>query len=402
MCPQRPPRNEHGNDRDTNRFVFANSATLTSETTAEALGVAASGQMPVNLTFSNSSNSSDCCMPSPGTQAHSRYDISASARTSEQLHHNGPLVRGLSQYGAPDHNIAMATTLQPRGSLPDSLMQSCLMASVLDELDSGGHHHTESQPVHAGHSQFPSANHAMMQQESLPPVYRLFFPADESASLQAPQQLSLQQLKQLLPLELQGSHPPQPAHHRQRQYLTQQMSFHGLTNIQQPVGDIPSPQLPSNMQEWPSPVSQRRSRNSVAHGRPAYAAAHTHIQMDDLDLSGLKRDYSSFSGPTARPKQSKLAPRRALSFNQPSPAAAASAAAVTARRAQAGAGSSQAASNSRMSTAATNVSSPPDTDASISDSDDPSGSDSGGAGAKRRRIVKGKRGQIACLLHAAI
>ncbi|KAA6425311.1 MAG: hypothetical protein FRX49_04804 [Trebouxia sp. A1-2] len=135
-----------------------------------------------------------------------------------------------------------------------------------------------------------------------------------------------------------------------------------------------------------------------AHHTSGHAAAsHQQIKLEDLeglDLSGLKRDYSSFTGPASQPRQPKPAPRRALSFTQGSIGSAATTAAVgttAGRRALGGASSSQAVSNSRMSTPASNVTSPPDTDVSLSDSDDLSGSDSGGLNIKRRRVVKGKR-----------
>ena len=138
--------------------------------------------------------------------------------------------------------------------------------------------------------------------------------------------------------------------------------------------------MSSEMRQWPSPAG------SSARQALSFAAAQHH--MEGLDITGLKRDHSSFSGPTSQARRSKPEPRRALSFTQGSVAVlAASAGGVAGRR---GANTSQAASGSRLSSPRSGAVSPPETDASLSDTDD-AGSD-GAAQKKRRKVAKGKRG----------
>jgi len=393
------------------RLAFTDSARLATERGSPATAEAADGpstetvncQMPV--TFSSSSNSSACCMPVLGAQVAPSYDISASAQAAEQLLQNNSSSQAhISQHSGQGQINYMPAKLQPRAALPSSAVQS-ILASVFDDVDSGRHQQAESESAQPSQSQFSHHRRGVMQQDSLPSAYRSFFP-EEAPSLQAQQQQQQQQLRhyqlsQLLPPQLQDRLHQQHLHQLPG-HQPQQMSFPGRSNVQQPVNGLSTQQMPSDMQQWPSPVSHRASPSSAMQARhtPAHAAAsHQQIKLEDLeglDLSGLKRDYSSFTGPASQPRQPKPAPQRALSFTQGSIGSAATTAAVgtaAGRRTQGGASSSQAVSNTRMSTPASNVTSPPDTDASLSDSDELSGSDSGGLNIKRRRVVKGKRGE---------
>ena len=419
-CLQRQVAGEHGKHADASRQVFTDSATLAydqSSPLAEAANHApmdaANGQLPV--TFSNSSNSSACCMPTIGAQAGPSYDINASARTAEQLlrNHSSPEAN-MAHYNAAAQGSHMPAGLRFQGMLPSSVVQS-LMASVFDDVDSGRHQQAESESAQHVPTQFPGHRRGPMQQDSLPSAYRSFFPADDLPSLQYQQQLRQYQLAQLLPPQLQERQLPQHAHQQhayqqpsnQHQHQQQRMGFSGLTNVQHQVNSLAAHQMPSDMQQWPSPVSQRASPSNAAQAPRSspHTAAHNQIKLEDLDLSGLKRDYSSFTGPTSQPRQPKPAPRRALSFTQGSPASAASTAAIGAsaagRHTSGGASSSQAGSSSRLSTPGLNVTSPPDTDASLSDSDEVSGSDSGGVNIKRRRVVKGKRGEALAMFDSS-
>ena len=388
---------------DSGQHASTHSATPPSETGTPAAEIAsgavvdvASSHLPV--TFSNSSNSSACCMPSLGAQVGPSYDISASARGAEQRLHNGSAPQAnATQYSRLGQDDYMRANLQPQAALPSFAVQSSL-ASVFDDVDSGRHQQAGLDSAQLGHGQISHHRRRVNQQDSLPSAYRSFFPEDPPV-LQSQQQLNRQQLLQLLPPQLQERHDPQVAHHQHMHQLPghqpQQMSFSNLTNLHQPINGMSFNQLSPDMQQWPSPVSQRASSSRAMQPGDA-AASRQPIKLEDLDLSdlsGLKRDFSSFTSPTSQPRQPRPPPRRALSFTQGSLASAASTAAVgtaAARRTQGGPNSSQAASHSRLSTPASNVTSPPDTDASLSDSDEMSGSDSGGI--KRRRVLKGKRG----------
>ena len=399
------------------RLAFTDSARRATEKDSPAAAEAVDGpsteaaycQMPV--TFSSSSNSSACCMPGLSAQVAPSYDISASAQAAEQLlQSHSPSQAHISQHSGQVPTNYMPANLQPRPALPSAAVQS-ILASVFDDVDSGRHQQAESESAQPSQNQFSHHRRGVMQQDSLPSAYRSFFP-EETPSLQAQQQQQQQQqqlrhyqLSQLLPPQLQDQQHLQqlPGHQ------PQQMSFAGRSNIQQPVSRLSTQQMPSDMQQWPSPVSRRAGPSSTLEARHSSgqaAASHQQIKLEDLqdlDLSGLKRDFSSFTGPASQPRQPKPAPRRALSFTQGSIGSAATTAAVGAtagRRTQGGASSSQAVSNSRMSTPASNMTSPPDTDASLSDSDEVSGSDSGGLNIKRRRVVKGKRGGTSAVADA--
>ncbi len=393
------------------RLAFTDSARLATERGSPAAAEAADGpsteaancQMPV--TFSSSSNSSACCMPVLSAQVTPSYDISASAQAAEQLlQNNSPSQAHISQHSGQGPINYMPANLQPRAALPSAAVQS-ILANVFDDVDSGRHQQAESESAQPAQNQFSHHRRGVMQQDSLPSVYRSFFP-EEAPSLQAQQQQQQQQLRhyqlsQLLPPQLQDWQHQQHLHQLPG-HQSQQLSFSGRANVQQPVTRLSSQQIPSDTQQWPSPVSRRASPSSAMQARHSSghaAASGQQIKLEDLqdlDLSGLKRDFSSFTGPASQPRQPKTAPRRALSFTQGSIGSAATTAAVettAGRRTQGGASSSQAVSNSRMSMPASNVISPPDTDASLSDSDELSGSDSGGLNIKRRRVVKGKRGE---------
>ena len=363
---------------------------------------AVNAQVPTNLALSNSSNSSASCMPRLGMHPSPSFDISASAR-AEQMHHNSSQgVPTQPQGAAGNQNGLMTASLQPQNMLPSSLMQT-VMASMFDDVDSGRHQHAEASTTAPSHSHFRGHRHSPRAQDSLPAMYRQFFPEDNLPPLQhqqQQQQLSNFQLSQLLPPQLRGDPKPSNGH--------QQPNFLGLPNLQQSAanGMLPHPLDTDHrqqmhidgLQQWPSPVAQLPSPGSAAQARQrgAFAAANPHVKLEDLDLSGVKRDYNSFTGPTGssqHPKPSSI-PRRALSFTGGSAASAASTAAhaeAGARRAQGS--SAQAASHSRLASPGSNMTSPPDTDASVSDSEELSGSDSGGTNTKRRRVVKGKRGE---------
>ncbi len=405
------------------RLAFTDSARRATEKDSPAAAEAADGpsteaancQMPV--TFSSSSNSSACCMPGLSAQVAPSYDISASAQAAEQLlQSHSPSQAHISQHSGQGPTNYMPANLQPRPALPSSAVQS-ILASVFDDVDSGRHQQAESESAQPSQNQFSHHRRGVMQQDSLPSAYRSFFP-EETPSLQAQQQQQQQQQQQLRHYQLSQLLPPQLQDRQHQQHLQQlpghqpqQMSFAGRSNIQQPVSRLSTQQMPSDMQQWPSPVSRRAGPSSTVQARHSSghaAASHQQIKLDDLqdlDLSGLKRDFSSFTGPASQPRQPKPAPRRALSFTQGSIGSAATTAAVgttAGRRTQGGASSSQAVSNSRMSTPASHVTSPPDTDASLSDSDELSGSDSGGLNIKRRRVVKGKRGETSAVADAPV
>ena len=401
------------------RLAFTDSARRATEKDSPAAAEAADGpsteaancQMPV--TFSSSSNSSACCMPGLSAQVAPSYDISASAQAAEQLlQSHSPSQAHVSQHSSQGPTNYMPANLQPRPALPSSAVQS-ILASVFDDVDSGRHQQAESESAQPSQNQFSHHRRGVMQQDSLPSAYQSFFP-EGTPSLQAQQQQQQQQLQQLRHYQLSQLLPPQlqdRQHQQHLQQLPQQMSFAGRSNIQQPVSRLSTQQMPSDMQQWPSPVSRRAGPSSTVQARHSSghaAASHQQIKLDDLqdlDLSGLKRDFSSFTGPASQPRQPKPAPRRALSFTQGSIGSAATIAAVgttAGRRTQGGASSSQAVFNSRMSTPASHVTSPPDTDASLSDSDELSGSDSGGLNIKRRRVVKGKRGETSAVADAPV
>lgn len=366
---------------------------------------AVNAQVPTNLALSNSSNSSASCMPRVGMHPSPSFDIRASAR-AEQLHHNSSQgVPNQAEGAAASHNGLLSASLQPQNMLPSSLMQT-VMASMFDDVDSGRHQHAEASTAAPSHSQFRGHRHSPRAQDSLPAMYRQFFPEDNLPPLhhqQQQQQLSNFQLAQLLPPQLRGDPKPSKGH----QHGHQQNGFLGLPSLQQsaatgmlshPMDTDQRQQMHiDSLQQWPSPVAQLPSPGSAAQARQrgAFAATNPHIKLEDLDLSGVKRDFNSFTGPTAssrHPKPSSI-PRRALSFTGGSAASAASTAAhaeAGVRRAQGS--SNQAASHSRLASPGSNMTSPPDTDASVSDSEELSGSDSGGTNTKRRRVVKGKRG----------
>ncbi len=416
---QRPGSNGQMRQFAAARLAFTDSARLATERDSPAAAEAADGpsteaancQMPV--TFSSSSNSSACCMPVLSAQVAPSYDISASAQAAEQLlQNNSPSQAHISQHSGQGQINYMPANLQPRAVLPSSAVQS-ILASVFDDVDSGRHQQAESESAQPSQNQFSHHRRGVMQQDSLPSAYRSFFP-EEAPPLQAQQQQQQQQqlrhyqLSQLLPPQLQDRQHQQHLHQLPG-HQPQQMSFPRRANVQQPVSRLSTQQMPSDMQQWPSPVSHRASPSSAMQARRTSghaAASHQQIKLEDLeglDLSGLKRDFSSFTGPASQPRQPKPAPRRALSFTQGSIGSAATTAAVgttAGRRTQGGASSSQAVSNSRMSTPASNMTSPPDTDASLSDSDEVSGSDSGGLNIKRRRVVKGKRGETSAVADA--
>ena len=399
------------------RLAFTDSARRATEKDSPAAAEAADGpsteaancQMPV--TFSSSSNSSACCMPGLSVQVAPSYDINASAQAAEQrLQSHSPSQAHIAQHSGQGQINYMPANLQPQAALPSSAVQS-ILASVFDDVDSGRHQQAESESAQPSQNQFSHHRRGVMQQDSLPSAYRSFFP-EEAPSLQAQQQqqqLRHYQLSQLLPPQLQDRQHQQHVHHQLPGHQPQQLSFPGRANSQQPVSRLSTQQMPSDMQQWSSPVSRRASPSSAVqalHSSGHAAASHQQIKLEDLqdlDLSGLKRDFSSFTGPASQPRQPKPAPRRALSFTQGSIGSAATTAAVgttAGRRTQGGASSSQAVSNSRMTTPASNMTSPPDTDASLSDSDEVSGSDTGGLNIKRRRVVKGKRGETCAVADA--
>ena len=369
-----------------------------------------------HLTISNSSNSSACCMPSLTPQAGPSYDINASARTAEQRHHGLPSsdAQHAQRATAAAQYNQMAGRMQGQNLFPSNAM----LATMFDDVDSGRHRPAESElpQVVAGHP--VHHRRRLAQQDSILPAFRGYFPPVDAPVMPSEQQqqlhhFQLQQIEQLLPPELLDRprmHQPHSQHHQhaqQPQYARQHRShehqepghssftsFSGHSLPSYPV-DEGSLQMPSDMRQWPSPAG------SSARQAPSFAAAQHH--MEDLDITGSKRDYSSFTDLPSQGRQPRPAPRRALSFTQPSTASAAAsapaaAAASSAGPARRGGSTSQAASNSRLSSPSSQPVSPPDTDASLSDTDDASGSDSPGANTKRRKVVKGKRGDALVLL----
>ena len=343
-------------------------------------------------------------MPSLAPQAGPSYDINASARTAEHRHHCLPP----SDAHHPHYTTAAAPQSQlPGGAqlhsqLPDRMLRA-MMASAFEDVDSGRHRLADGEPAHVLPGHFMHHRRRIAQQDSILPAYRAFFPPVDAPLMPSEQQqlnhFQLQQLQQLLPPELLDRpqhHRPQHTQHAQhtQQQLDQehqepvQSSFTSFPDVPHLAGDAPH-QMPSDMQQWPSPAG------STARQARSFAAAQH--DLEDLDITGLKRDFSSFTDPASRVRQPQPAPRRALSFTQASPASAASPAAAAAASSAGASGRrggsmSHAASNSRLSSPGSHVVSPPDTDASLSDSDDASGSDSAGANTKRRKLVKGKRG----------
>ena len=369
-----------------------------------------------HLAISNSSNSSACCMPSLAAQGAPSYDIKASARTAELRHHamaSSEATRSQFSTAAAHHSqIPGIAKLQSR--YPDHVVQS-MMAQVFEDVDSGRHQHDDLQQ----HQPLPGLpvhhRRPISQQDSILPAYRSFFPSSDPS----PMPLQMHHFphfqlppEQLLPPELLDGPSP---HHAQLSQLAghahhvqhaqqhhshtagepgQSSSFSTFPALSNPVQDVLL-QMSSDMRQWPSPAG------SSARQGPSFTAAQHH--MEGLDITGaIKRDHSSFTGPTSHSRQPKPQPRRALSFTQASASSAAplaAAAAAAAATASIGGGpgrrgdnSGQTASGSRLSSPGSHAVTPPETDASLSDSDDASGSDTAGAHTKRRKVVKGKRG----------
>lgn len=367
------------------------------------------GQADGHLTISNSSNSSACCMPSLATQGGPSYDISASARIHEVRYHGMASSRAShTQHStAAAHQNHVPAKSQLHSSLPDHVVQT-MMAKAFEDVDSGRHQHDDLRPPHPPSG--PSGNNRppVHQQDSILPAYRVFFPPPDSSSIPSQlQQFNHFQLapEQLLPPELLDrprlphAHPPPPAdpahrtqrHHSHPSQKPVQSSFSSFPDLSDPVSDALQ-QMSSSMRQWPSPAG------SSARQAPAFAAAQHH--MEGLDITGLKRDHSSFSGPTSQARKPKTEPRRALSFTQGSDASAAPLAAAAAASARGlagrrGANTSQAGSGGRLSSPSSRAVSPPETDASLSDSDDASRSNRA-AHTKRRKVVQGKRGDPGC------
>lgn len=363
------------------------------------------GQTDGHLTISNSSNSSACCMPSLATQGGPSYDIRASARTAEPRHHGMASSKtSRTQYStAAAHHHQMTAQVQLPTRLPDHVVQT-LMAKAFEDVDSGRHQHSGLELPQSLSGPSGNDRRPIHQQDSILPAYRAFFPSAEPSSIPSqPQHFNRFQhpLEHILPPELLDlPRPPHaqpapladPPHRAQRQHShTSQepvhSSFSSFPAQNNPVSEALH-QMSSQMRQWPSPAG------SSARQAPSFAAAQHH--MEGLDITGLKRDHSSFSGPTSHARRSKPEPRRALSFTQGSAASAAALAAAAAASARGVAGrregnSSQAASGSRLSSPRSRAVHPPETDASLSDSDDASGSN-GAAQTKRRKIGKGKRG----------
>ena len=368
-----------------------------------------------HLAISNSSNSSACCMPSLTAQGAASYDIKASARTAELRHHgmaSSEASRSQFSTAAANHS-QMPGMAQLQSRYPTHAVQS-IMAQAFEDVDSGRHQHDGMEPPQSLPGLPVHHRRPISQQDSILPAYRSFFPSADAS----PMPLQLQHFhhfqlppEQLLPPELLDwphSHQAQLsqlAGHAQRAQGAQQhgshnshepgqsSSFSTLPAVSNPVQDALL-QMSSDMRQWPSPAG------SSARQGPSFSAAQHH--MEGLELTGaVKRNHSSFTGPTSHSRQPKPQPRRALSFTQASASSAAplasAAAAAAATSIGGGAGrrgdnSGQTASGSRLPSPGSHAVTPPETDASLSDSDDASGSDTAGAHTKRRKIVKGKRG----------
>lgn len=360
------------------------------------------------LAISNSSNSSVCCMPSLVAQSALSYDIRASARTAE-LRHQGMASSEASRShfstAAAQHN-QMPAVAQLQTRYPNHVLQS-MMAHAFEDVDSGRHQHDELDSPQALSG--PPVHHRrpISQQDSILPAYRSFFPsADPSSMPLQPQLFNHFHLppEQLLPPELLDQPRPRPAQpsqlaslaQRDQQYRShtsqepgQSSNFPTFPALSDPVHDVLL-QMSSDMRQWPSPAG------SSARQGPAFTAAQHH--MEGLEITGaIKRDHASFTGPTSHSRQAKPQSRRALSFTHASassdtPLGAAASTGGGSGGGRRGENGSQAASGSRPSSPGSHAATPPETDASLSDSDDGSGSDTAGAHTKRRKVVKGKRG----------
>ena len=343
--------------------------------------------VPLNLTFSNSSNSTNCCIPSVSPQAALSYDIKASAHITEQLPSSNSLFPNVT--AAPQHQQPAYANSQSQG-LPLSAANATrlhqFMASVFDDVDSGRLEHSGMASNHFPRSASPHNGQSIFHASSFSPEVRNFFPASIQPSQQ---QLQTQFLAQ--------------------QLLEQQQQRDSEQQHQQPPVEKQHPSSPQAA--WYQAATQRRGpatahwqhplANSVAESEQSHKAAKqsrsrvaAQHQLDELDLSGPKRDFSSFSSPSSQGKPNRqAATRRANSFTHGSAASVSTASPPsTARKPRGVASSSQAAASGGLATPLTSMANLPDSDVSVSDADGQSGAEESEGGIKRQRIVKGRRG----------
>ena len=260
------------------------------------------------------------------------------------------------------------------------------MASVFDDVDSGRIQHTDTSINPFPGSGLPHREHNILHSGSFPPEVRGFFPAIEQPSQQVLQTQFLAQ--QLLEQQQQQAEQQQ---HQQPPFVQQNIPFQHRAQY-----EAARERRGSAAAQWQqppdSPVDSKQSRKGAKHNRSQVEAQH---QLDDLDLSGLKRDFSSFSSPSSQGKPNRqAATRRANSFTHGSAASVATASpASTARKCRGAASSSQAvASGSRVTSPLTSMASLPDSDVSVSEAEGHSGAEEAD-GSKRQRVVKGRRGE---------
>lgn len=261
------------------------------------------------------------------------------------------------------------------------------MASVFDDVDSGRIQHT-------GMSSNPFPGSALPHRDivhsgSFPPEMRGYFPAIDQPNQQVlqtqflAQQLLEQQQQQQQAAQQQHQQPPfvqqnTPFQHRAQHQAAAHRRGSTAAQWQQPLSN--------------SPTDSEQSRKAAKHKRSKVEAQH---RLDELDLSALKRDFSSFSSPGSQGKPNRQAStRRANSFTHGSAASVTTASpASTARKPRGAASSSQAAaSGSHVASPLTSMASLPDSDVSVSEAEGHSGAEEAD-GSKRQRVVKGRRGE---------
>lgn len=290
-------------------------ATIDTEDVAKGLDTVTTAAL--NLTFSNSSNSSNCAVPSASPQSPASYDIKASAHLAEQLPNSSALYPNASQSRAQSRHSAGGAQLSAAGQA--HLHQ--FMARVFSDVDSGRIQHLNSSNNHLSHSAYPYPGHSMQPPASFTPQMGLYIPAVDHLPPQSQIQLQTQLLaQQLLEQQQQQEEHEQPQLHQQPPSQQQrfmapndasQTNFAKLTRrrglapaqIQQAAQDYCSQQLPH-----PTHAKQKRTTKQARQ------------QLDDLDLSVLKRDFSPFSSPGSQGRGGRKVTPRANSFTHGSAA----------------------------------------------------------------------------------
>ena len=187
------------------------------------------------------------------------------------------------------------------------------MARVFSDVESGRIQHLSSSNFSP--SAYPRPAHSMQPPASFPPQMGLYFPTADQLPPQSQTQLQTQLLaQQLLEQQQQEEEDEQSQLHQQPSSQQQrftapndapQTAFAKLTRrrglapaqIQQAAQDFASQQLPH-----PRHPKQKRTPKQAKH------------HPDDLDLSVLKQDFSSFSSPGPQGRGGRQVTRRANSF----------------------------------------------------------------------------------------